>query len=83
MLDVGLQHISLQDQAGELAGSQDGDKPCRFKLFNVMRKSSGAHGLALAHVRAGDSAVSRANLLEYLVAPRIRQRLGDQAYLTF
>ena len=82
MLQVGLENIALQRQVGKLAFADDCNETRGFQLLNMMGQGGRRHGLALAHIRAGNALVFRADLLQNLMAAWIGERLRDPAYLT-
>jgi hypothetical protein len=81
VVQVSFKNVALQYEAGKLTFALDQNKPCRFQFFEVMGKRGGRYGLALPHIRASDAAILSANLLQDLMAPRVRQGLRDQTYL--
>src|SRR5260370_38619426 len=77
VVEVSLQDIALQCEVGELALAGDLDEACRLQFFHVMRDRGGADGLSRADVGAGYTAAS-GDLLEYLVAARVREGTPNQ-----
>jgi hypothetical protein len=82
VFQVCLQYVALQQQAGEFAFSNDLDQSGGFELFQVVRERGCGHGLALAHIGAGDTGGLGAYLGQDLVATRIGQGFRDQVDLT-
>lgn len=81
MLQVGVQHIALQGQAGKFALAADGDQAGSLQLLHVVGQSGGADGLTFANLSAGGAVSFGADLLQNLMASRIGQRLRDPVYL--
>ena len=78
MTQVGFEHAALKLKAHALALAADFDEAGIFELLYMVGKGGGCDGLAIAHVRAEDTFVLRAHLLEDLMTARIRESLGDQ-----
>lgn len=80
---IGTQDIAPQSVVDELSVALRLNQTSIFKLFHVMRKGGGGDGDALADISTSAGVlVPAAQLLQYLVAPRVCQGTGDKQKLS-
>ncbi len=83
LLEVGLQDLAFEDEAGEFAFADDGDEAGGFEFLDVVGESGGGDGLAGADVGALDALGAGADLFQDVVAARVGEGFGDEARLAF
>src|SRR5689334_16417491 len=80
-LQVSVQHIALEDEAGEFAFTDNLDQACCLELFHVMRKCGGAHTVGFMQLGAGRRIAAGPNFLKNLVSSWFGQRPGNPGEL--
>lgn len=76
-VEIGGEHIALEDEVYKFAFPNDLDQTGRFKLFNVMRQGRGAHIMSFVQDAAGRRLGTGADLLEDLITARLGQSAGN------
>ena len=71
----------MQDEVHEFSFANDLDQTRRLQFFNVMRQGRGAHIVGFVQHSARRRRVTRPDLLEDLIAPRLGQRTGNSRKL--
>lgn len=80
-LEVGVEDVAPQREAGVLAMALDVDEAGVLELFHVMGKGGRADGLLFGEAGAGRGAFIAADLGEDFVAARFGESLGDKGEL--
>src|SRR5438552_16218282 len=73
-VEIGAQHVALEDEVGELAVADDRDQARGLELLDVMGEGGRAYLVVLMQRAAPHRRLARADLLQYLIAPRLRER---------
>jgi hypothetical protein len=81
-LQIGREHVALENEVRELPLADDLDEAGGLQLLHVMGDGRGAHLLRLGQAATGGRIGRAADVTEHLVAARFSKGAGDQRELS-